>query len=237
MKIQNINKKFQKDKRASIFDAHHNTIHIDNVVKCISGRFQGRKGSIKFIFKNTLFLWDKDFYQTNGLFVESSRNVVILGDEHIKTNVAGAVGGVNKRFRDKLVNKDVVITKGEWKGFRGRVVNMDDKQAIIELPSKCKKIPIPRDYIEAIDANEETTTRDDFNQGGQTVYEAGKTPMQYNTPSHYTSNPYWGANPTSGFGGNTDFDQIQSPGGSRPGSEHYQTNKPMTPRSDNWSHK
>ena len=109
--------------------------------------------------------------------MESCRNVVILGDEHIKSGAAGAVGGVNKRFRDKLVYKDVVITKGEWKGFKGRVVQMEDKQAIIEIPSKCKKIPIPKEYIEEIQANQESRTRDDYTQGGQTVYEGGKTPM------------------------------------------------------------
>ena len=64
--------------------------------------------------------------------------------------------------------------------------------------------------------------------------------MQFNTPGHMTSNPYWGANPTSGFGGASEYDQIQSPGGSRPGSEHYQTNRPQTPkgtytpREDRW---
>ena len=127
VKIQDINKKFQKDNRASCIDSRQNTLHIDNVVKCVSGRYQARKGAIRFIVKSTLFLWDKEFYQTNGLFVESSRNVQILGDEHIKEGNAGAVGGVNKRFRDKLLLKDVVIMCGEWKGYRGRVVNIDDK--------------------------------------------------------------------------------------------------------------
>ena len=163
VKIQDINKKFQKDKRASCIDSHQNTLHIDNMVKCVSGRYQGRKGAIRFIVKNTLFLWDKEFYQTNGLFVDSSRNVQILGDEHIKEGNAGAVGGVNKRFKDKLLYKDVVITMGEWKGYRGRVVNMDDKQAIVELPSKCKKIPIDKQFVREIDGPDQQTTRDDYN--------------------------------------------------------------------------
>jgi transcription elongation factor len=48
------------------------------------GKYKGRKGVIRYIYKTTLFLWDKEFYQTNGIFVENARNVVILGDEHMK---------------------------------------------------------------------------------------------------------------------------------------------------------
>ncbi len=86
---------------------------------------------IKYIFKNTLFLWDREFYQTNGIFVENSRNVLILGDEHVKVNN-------NKKLRESIIGKDVYITKGEWKGYRGRVTRADDKQAIVELSSKCR---------------------------------------------------------------------------------------------------
>ena len=88
--------------------------------------------------------------------MENSRNVVILGDEHIKAKSGAAVGGMNKIIRDELVHKEIVITKGEWKGFRGRVVSVEDKQAIVELPSKCKKVPIPRDYIQKVELANET---------------------------------------------------------------------------------
>ena len=82
IKIGDINKKYE-DKKPAI-DSQRNTIYPDNVVKITQGKYKGRKGVIKYIFKNTLFLWDKEFYQTNGIFVENSRNVLILGDEHIK---------------------------------------------------------------------------------------------------------------------------------------------------------
>jgi len=44
-------------------------------VKVTEGAFKGRKGVIKHIHKNTLFLWDKEFAQSNGIFVEYSRNI------------------------------------------------------------------------------------------------------------------------------------------------------------------
>jgi hypothetical protein len=42
--------------------------------------------------------------------------------------------------------------------------------------------------------------------GGQTVYEAGKTPMQYHTPSYYPHNTAgWGANQSPGYGTDCKF--------------------------------
>ena len=44
-------------------------------MKCVEGKYKGKKGVVKHIFKTVLFLWDKDFPATNGIFVEKSRNV------------------------------------------------------------------------------------------------------------------------------------------------------------------
>jgi transcription elongation factor len=163
------------------------------VVKIIGGKYKGRKGVIKYINKNILFLWDKEFIQSNGIFVENTSNVLILGDEHMKQNDAGAVASMNRRIKDSIIGKEVLIVKGEWKGYRGRVCRADDKQAIVELSSKCKQIPIERSLIKEIEDENKHTTRDDISYGGQTIYEAGKTPMQYNTPSYYPHSPHWGA--------------------------------------------
>ncbi|CDW80320.1 transcription elongation factor spt5 [Stylonychia lemnae] len=235
IKLLDINKKFDMAKKGSTVDSHRNTLHSDDVVKITSGHNKGRKGVVKFIYKTTLFLWDKEFYQSNGIFVENSRNVVILGDEHLKPNQAGVA--VNRRFRDPLIGKDVEITKGEWKGYRGRVCRADDRQAIVELSSKCKQIAIERTLVVEIERGNKNNTRNgmDNNYGGATVYEGGKTPMQYNTPSYYPHSPHWGAaNQSPGHGTDYDYNNPGTPY-SRPQSEHYQ--KPMTPRGgygDHW---
>lgn len=44
------------------------------------------------------------------------------------------------------------------------------------------------------------TRGDDMSYGGHTVYEGGKTPMQYNTPSYYPHSPHWGVTAGEGFG-------------------------------------
>lgn len=97
-----------------------------------------------------MFLWDKAFQQTNGLFVEKTRNVEILGTEHMNTKKqdgGAAMATMNKRTFDPLKGKEVLITKGQYKGFRGRVCQLDDRQAMVELSSICKKIPISRECL------------------------------------------------------------------------------------------
>jgi transcription elongation factor len=127
IKITEINKKFERDRKANTIDSQRNTLYPDNVVKLIGGKYKSRKGVIKYIYKNILFLWDREFIQSNGIFVENTSNSLILGDEHMKQNEAGPVASMNRRIKDSIVGKEVLIIKGEWKGYRGRVCRADDK--------------------------------------------------------------------------------------------------------------
>lgn len=61
IKLALVNKKFDKMQKVSGADFHGNTLCPDNVVKVTEGAYKGRKGVIKHIYKNTLFLWDKEF--------------------------------------------------------------------------------------------------------------------------------------------------------------------------------
>jgi len=46
---------------------------------------------------------------------------------------------MNKRTFDPLKGKEVLITGGQYKGFRGKVCSIDDRQAMVEMSSICKK--------------------------------------------------------------------------------------------------
>ncbi len=110
----------------------------------------------------------------------------------MKHNQPDALAKMNRSMRDPLTGKYVIINKGEWKGYKGRVCRADDKQVIVELSSKCKQIALEKSFVELEKQN--TITKDDQSMGGQTIYEpAGKTPMQINTPSYYPFSPHWGA--------------------------------------------
>ena len=60
---------------------------------------------------------------------------------------SAAMATMNKRTFDPLKNKEVLVIGGQYKGLRGRVCQLDDRQAIVELSTICKKIPISRELL------------------------------------------------------------------------------------------
>lgn len=177
---------------------------IDQVVRVTQGQFKGYTGPIRHSDKNYLFLWNKDFPQSNGIFVELCRNVEILGADFMKGQSGKAIGLQNRMVKDSLVGKTVVIIGGEYKGHKGRVCQADDSKAMVELSTRCKKIPIQRCYIKPADEAEGGDNRDQGGRsqygggqsmyGGATVYDGGKTPMvNPNTPNYYPQSQWGGA--------------------------------------------
>lgn len=58
------------------------------------------------------------------------------------------IASMNKRVRDPLLGKEVLITGGPYKGHRGKVTNADDKQVTVELSAICKKLPFDRALVQ-----------------------------------------------------------------------------------------
>ena len=87
VKIADLGKKLPAPTRGGTLggrDSQGNALALDQMVKCIQGTHKGIIGPIKHGYKNYLFLWNKDFVQSNGIFVENCRNVMILGSEFMK---------------------------------------------------------------------------------------------------------------------------------------------------------
>jgi len=57
---------------------------------------------------------------------------------------------MNRRVKDDIIGKTIVVKGGEHKGHRGRVTQADDKNVIVELNTRNKKIPIDRDLVEVL---------------------------------------------------------------------------------------
>ncbi len=108
-------------------DSKGNTLAIDQMVKVTSGPLKGISGPIRHYDRNYLFLWNKEYVQTNGIFVESCRNVIILGSEFMVGSKGESIASQNRMQKDPMVGKVVVIIGGEHKGLRGRVCYGDDK--------------------------------------------------------------------------------------------------------------
>ena len=167
--------------KISARDMTSNVLSLNDVVKCSSySIYKNKKGVIKNMCRNCLFLQDpKDFLQQNGMFVEKAINVTILGNEFLQGDVDNkAVALQNRIIRDKMVGKQVQITKGVLKGQRGVVVKINGDDAIIELLTKCKKVSIPKENIIQLDTegDDEYGQSSQFNErreqrtGGQSQY-------------------------------------------------------------------
>lgn len=151
VRLTEIDKKLAYDKKMYTRDCIGNILTVDDVVK-VNGEqsiHKNKKGIIKNICKNCLFLWDpKDYAQSGGIFVEYIRNVMILGTEFLKGDPANkAVASLNKILKDKLIGKCVQVIKGYFKGQRGRVTQINGEEAILELSTQSKKISIPKTDI------------------------------------------------------------------------------------------
>lgn len=113
----------------------------------------------------------------------------------------------NRLIKDPLFGKTVVVIEGKFKGHRGTVTYCDDKQAMVELTSQCKKLPFEKSLLREVNPEEllgkqrmpgdggKSFYGGATQYGGATVYDAGKTPMAINTPSCY---------PQSAWGGGVD---------------------------------
>ena len=142
-------------KRITCMDGKGNPLDLDNSVKVINGQYKGYKAVIKSIYNKYVFLLNHEFIRTNGIFCEIKENLELLGSELL--NESSDKGRVNHRrvpnhIRD-LLGKIVHITKGNWKGYNGILVNSNDKNAMIELIAKQKTIEIPFEYFVKGDVN------------------------------------------------------------------------------------
>lgn len=95
IRLSDIDKICPMDRKAYARDSIGNILSIDDVVRCQgSSQYKGKKGVIQNICKNCVFLWDaKDFIQSRGIFVETTRNVLILGTEFLEIDSSRAVAG------------------------------------------------------------------------------------------------------------------------------------------------
>ena len=162
-------------------DSRGNLISRNDKVRVLTGVRKGRTGSIKQIFKNFCFLYNKDFIQKNyGYFVEKTENVWIMGSELLEAAQYSAVQNTGQSSflsgKDDLKRKMIRIIGGNWKGYQGIVLEIYDQKARIELSSKSKIITVERELIQDVAVKEEYGAAV---SGSQTPGYGSKTPGYY----------------------------------------------------------
>jgi transcription elongation factor len=161
----------------------------------VNGPYKGKKGVIRNIFKNFVFLYNQDFISTNGIFVDKSENLEIMGSELLSDNMYH--GKVNIRKPPEPLRKSVGtlvrIVHGNWKGYIGILKKVTDKNALVELTSKNKTITIDISFIQTIDDEGQAKGNMDFMNTPRSNY-AG-----INTPAYYPQSPSYGATMSPGW--------------------------------------
>mmetsp|Transcript_8973 Transcript_8973/g.8516 ORF Transcript_8973/g.8516 Transcript_8973/m.8516 type:complete len:216 (-) Transcript_8973:8-655(-) len=146
--VQNIdvndvsNKVIQKN-NVSTLDHDGNFVSVGDPVRVVEGPNKNLKAIIRNIHQNSIFLYNKEFLETFGYFVENNKNIAMRGEESGKRNMTAP----NNKRRDPLIGKIVTICKGEYKGFEARVVDTIERTVKLELFFKSKIIQLRKSDI------------------------------------------------------------------------------------------
>lgn len=178
-------------------------------MKVIKGPNRGKKAVIKCLFKKFGFLYNKDYTQSFGIFLEHTSNIQIMGaellEEDRQNKVKINIFSVPEKVK-KLIGKHVKIIRGMWKGYCGVLKGADQNKAKVELLSRNKTITVEIDDI--IDYNNKEISNNDFmNTPRANFGNVNKTPGYYPqspnmfnnttspkwnsmTPNHWSQSPY-----------------------------------------------
>lgn len=158
--MKDIDRKVEKNKTTIARDRANNVITMDDVVKCVGEGtpHRGLKGVIVGICRNCVFLWDsKNYSASNGVFAEKPINLIIAGSEFLKSSEEnGHLMTQNRILRDKLLNKPVKVIQGRYKGYLGRVNQVNGEEAQVELTSRGQVVTVLKIYLSEIEKEAST---------------------------------------------------------------------------------
>ncbi|XP_078436037.1 uncharacterized protein LOC144706850 [Wolffia australiana] len=144
-------------------DCNMKTISIDDNVKVVEGLQMGREGTVRHIFRDALFLYDKENPENNGYFSTRSDHCEVTREDW-RRNVAGTQGILGRKedsdkrtrqadyfapYADKKhrqssedlpfkVGQNLRIRTGPKKGYICRVVRTCRSAAVVRLESSGK---------------------------------------------------------------------------------------------------
>jgi len=176
--VNDISNKIIQKKNVSTLDFDGNYVSIGDPIRVVDGPNKDLKAMVRNIHQNSIFLYNREFKETLGIFVENNRNIMMRGEESGKRNMAAPTN----RRKDPIVGKVVTICKGQYKGFEAKVVDCIDRMVKLELFSKSKLIHIRRS-----DVIEKDKIRDD--RSSVKVESSYAVPK---TPAYQPNSPGWG---------------------------------------------
>lgn len=185
----------KNSKNASMHDAQNNVVFLGEAIKILEGPYKDLIGNIKHIYRSTCFVSCPSGVQENRGIVCVKRNHILslthLTDESAPSATSTQMQAPRSSFRNSVepefINKVVVITSGEWKGYRAKVKEgRGQGDYRVQLMSKARLVKIPRSHLKVVDDVQYLPTTssplpsNSFNDGSQ-------TPMRIQTPHHHTN--------------------------------------------------
>lgn len=154
-------------------------IHPKCVVKILKNKNKNTLGTVKHIYNNKVFLYDKSKTEDEGMLVEDLNNCYVL-ESHMYDNSRTLA-----RFNNPILNRNTPvvetdnnfqnnplenlnhlkvsligqkkkIVRGPWKGYEGIIQSISDKSVKFELSAKNKVISVPFEYINMSAADKNT---------------------------------------------------------------------------------
>ncbi|XXG54874.1 hypothetical protein AAC387_Pa03g2645 [Persea americana] len=241
--------KHKIDRRANAQDRHNNTVSLKDVVKILEGPFKGKQGPVEHIYRGVLFIYDRHHLEHAGYICAKAQSCVLVGGSRGGSDRNGTDSsrfGTSRppmlnspkrllrggpppldsggRFRgrrghDSLVGSTIKIRLGPFKGYRGRVKDVNGQSVRVELESQMKVVTVNRNMISdtvSIATPFRETPR--YGIGSETPMHPSRTPMHpYMTPMREG-----GATPI--------HDGMRTPRRDRAWNPYA----PMSPPRDNW---
>jgi transcription elongation factor SPT5 len=217
--------------RASIGDANNHYVNLGETVRILEGPYKDVTGILKHVSRSTVFI------QCPTAVVRENRGLVCLRKHHIASVVDrsvaapganGAIGGGGgamngagaggaargpamggRRIEPGLLKKEVIVKRGNWKGYRGVIKSATEREYTILLSTGSRTVKVPKEDVSAADAVQVGGGSSSYSQnnswGSSGGYDGSQTPMRMQTPRHASSS------------GGDDFDPNYKPTFAAPG--------------------
>lgn len=136
------------------------------IVRIISGTHSGKRCEVKHVYKDMLFLYNIEIYQSSSITVEKVNNCILVTPSS-EIKFTRPVYGNNSQQADTTkvrhddpvqeelqIGKTITIKGGEYKGYQGTylnnvgsIVTNNGPSISVRLTAKGKVVSVSREYI------------------------------------------------------------------------------------------
>ena len=132
---------------------------------------------------NVLFVECRDVLENLGILCVKSKDCNVVGgkrmgdpgasgDPRRQGREANVSTGVAKSFRQlqresPLIGKSIVIARGPYKSYRGKVVDANDRNVRVELEAQCKVVTVKHAHLSR---NHQTVLRSNYTPAAQGAF-------------------------------------------------------------------